>query len=230
MWLIWKSLNHCFLNMFILMDSVLELFRNYGFPLSSITKIITYCPPILKWYADKVIQPKLDYFLSISASQSDVVDIVTRCPNVIRRSLYNHLIPFLNQLKCRTGCYPGVVAFLKCNPFVLGISSTNSVLLNINFLLTLGVPPSQILKFLKMYGHSPSMPNDKFRNVVLKLKDMGFDLESSYFLLAIRSLTFINGCLKALVSLIKRSFSYSRSCQLSCVQLRRILLKRSSSF
>ncbi|KAK1369188.1 hypothetical protein POM88_035280 [Heracleum sosnowskyi] len=190
-------------------DSVLDLFRTYGFPPSSITKIITYYPRILQCYPHKAIQPKLDYLLSISASQSEVVDIVTKFPNILKRSLCNHLIPFVNQLKCLTGCYPSVVAFLKCNPVVLGMNTTNSTLLNIKFLVTLGVSHSQILKFLKMYGHAPNMPNDKFRDVVLKLKDMGFDLESSYFLTALRSLTCINDSTWKSRCVLFKSFGFS---------------------
>ncbi|KAK1359432.1 hypothetical protein POM88_043906 [Heracleum sosnowskyi] len=189
--------------------SVVNIFRIFGFPPSNITKIITRYPRILQCYPHKAIQPKLDFLLSILASQSDVVDTVTRNPFILERSLDNHLIPFVNQLKCLTGCYPSTAAFLKCNPVVLTKNNSESSMLNIKFLVTLGVPSSQILKVLKMYGHASTTPHDRFRDVVLKIMDMGFDLSSSYFLHALRTLTFMEDSTWESKCVLLKSFGFS---------------------
>ncbi|KAK1359433.1 hypothetical protein POM88_043907 [Heracleum sosnowskyi] len=189
--------------------SVVNIFRIFGFPPSNITKIITCNPRILQCYPDKAIQPKLDFLLSILASQSDVVNTITRNPKILQRSLYNHLIPLVNQLKCLTGCYPSLVAFVKCNPTVLTRNNFKSSLLNIKFLVSLGVPNSQILKILTMYGHASTKPHDRFRDVVLKLMDMGFDLSSSYFLQALSTFTIIKDSTWKSKCVLLKSFGFS---------------------
>ncbi|KAK1369185.1 hypothetical protein POM88_035277 [Heracleum sosnowskyi] len=66
------------------------------------------------------------------------------------------------------------------------------------------------------------IPHDKFRNTVSEVINMGFDLESSYFCKAVRTLCYVTDsesvtrlgnlkvcCVEALVSLIMRSFPVS---------------------
>lgn len=84
-------------------NSVLKLFQAFGFSQTHITGIIAKEPYILTFHPQKYLKPKLDFLLSITHSQSDVVNIVAKNPNLFKRSLKNHLIPVYNTLKSATG-------------------------------------------------------------------------------------------------------------------------------
>lgn len=137
------------------------------------------------------MKPKLDFVLSISQSKDEVV-LVTETPLVLTKSLNNYLKPSFSLLNSVTGSNPNTLSVLKCNPHRLNHNIPKSFLLNTQFLLTLSVPHSQTLKMLRTYGQVLGTTQDKFRNVVLKLVDMGFDLKSSYFLHALHSLAYNN--------------------------------------
>ncbi|KAK1369158.1 hypothetical protein POM88_035250 [Heracleum sosnowskyi] len=193
-------------------DSVVDLFRTFGFPLSSITKIISNDPRILRdFHPQNILKPKLDFLLSISLSQAEVVAIVTKNPRILARSLANYLKPSLKMLDSITGSYTTTLSVLKYNPKILCYDLSKTLLLNTQVLLTLGVSHSQILKFFKSYGRRPvfATPHDKFRNSVLKLKDMGFDLESSYFCNAVHTLCFVTDSTWKSKCVLFRSFGFS---------------------
>ncbi|KAK1356743.1 hypothetical protein POM88_049999 [Heracleum sosnowskyi] len=191
-------------------DLVLSFFRNFGFPASAVTKIVASDPRLLKeGHPEKIIRPKLDFLLSISQSQAEVVAIVTKNPLILTRSLENHLKPFLDLLNSVTGSYLNTVSVLKYNPYILNQNLPKNFLLNTQFLLTFGVPHSQILKLLRYYGMLLGVPHDKLRTFALKIKDMGFDLESSQFCDAIYALCFLPNSAWESRCLLFRSFGFS---------------------
>ncbi|KAK1369194.1 hypothetical protein POM88_035286 [Heracleum sosnowskyi] len=190
-------------------DRVLSLLQTFGFPQPNISKIISTDPRILQYYPEKVIKPKLDFLLSRSLSQSEVVEIVTRNPHILTRSLNNQIIPFLNLLSSVTGSYSNAVAVIKDKPFVLTYSISKCFLPNMDLLRTIGVPNSQILKLLTCYAQVLDEPHYKFRNVALKVKEIGIDLESSYFIIAVKALTFINDSAWDSRCELFRSFGFS---------------------
>ncbi|KAK1369057.1 hypothetical protein POM88_035149 [Heracleum sosnowskyi] len=170
-------------------DSVLQLLQTFGFPPDSITKIIAREPLLLKKYhPQNILKPKLDYLFTVFHPQAEVVAVITRNPGILLRSLTNHLIPSVNLLNSVTGSYTNTLYVLKTNPSILGHNLSKTLLLNTQFLSTLGVSHSQIINILRSYGRFPALaqPHDKFCNFVLKLKDMGYDLETSRFRRAVR--------------------------------------------
>ncbi|KAK1369190.1 hypothetical protein POM88_035282 [Heracleum sosnowskyi] len=191
-------------------DSVLQLFRTFGFPMSNVTKIISFHPRVLKeFHPQNILKPKLDFLLSLSQSQAEVVAIVTRNPVILVRSLTSHLIPSLNLLNSVTGSYPITLSVLKNNPYILCQNLPKSLLLNTEFLLKLGVPHSHVLKLLTSYGPVLGTLHDKFRNVLLKLKDLDFDLKSTYFCHAVRALCYAPDSTWESRCVLFRSFGFS---------------------
>lgn len=172
--------------------SALELFQDYGFSQTDITRINSKQPHILTFHPDKYIKPKLDFLLSITKSESEVVRIVTKNPLILKRSLNNHLMPFYGLLKSAMGSDENAAAAIVCNPFLLSFCLSASFLQNIEFLQEVGVPQSQILKLITKYGQAVGEQHGKFRKVVFKVEEMGFDISSSYFLDAVRSLCFLS--------------------------------------
>lgn len=190
-------------------DRVLNLLEMFGFPPLSISKIVSADPRILQFFPDKFIKPKLEFLLSRSLSQNEVVEIVTKHPYVLIRSLEKQLIPSFNLLDSLTGSYSSSVAVIKGKPFILTNSVSKCFSPNLELLRTMGVPHSQILKLLTSYAQVLGEPHYKFRNVALKVKEMGFDLASSYFLNAVKALIFINDSAWDSKCELFRSFGFS---------------------
>ncbi|KAK1369187.1 hypothetical protein POM88_035279 [Heracleum sosnowskyi] len=190
-------------------DSLLDLFRTFGFPMSNVTRIISSQPTILRYYPENIIKPKLDFLLSITQSQSDVVAMVTKNPTILYRSLNDYLKPSFVLLNSVTVSYPITLSVLKHNPYILCQNLPKSLLLNTEFLLKLGVPHSQILKLLTSYGPVVGTLHDKFRTVLLKLTDMGVDLESSYFCKSVHALCYVTDSTWESKCVLFRSFGFS---------------------
>ncbi|KAK1369161.1 hypothetical protein POM88_035253 [Heracleum sosnowskyi] len=173
-------------------DSVIELFRTFGFSQPHIAKIISCYPLVLyNYHPGNILKPKLDFLLSIFQSQAEVVAIVTKNPCILIKSLNNHLIPSINVLNSVTGSYPDTLSILKYNPYIICCDLSETLLLNTQFLSALGVPNSQILKLLRSYGPLLGRPHDRFCTFVSELMDMGFDLQSSYFFNAMHAMSFV---------------------------------------
>ncbi|KAL1815177.1 hypothetical protein ACET3Z_017751 [Daucus carota] len=144
--------------------SVLKLFQDFGFSQSDITRINSKQPGVLTFHPDKYIKPKLEFLLSITKSESESA----------------------------TGSDENAAAAVITNPFVLSFCLSASFMKNIEFLQEMGVPQSQILKLITKYGQAVGEQHTKFCKVVLKVKGMGLDLSSSYFIDAVRALSFLS--------------------------------------
>ncbi|RVW61793.1 hypothetical protein CK203_063333 [Vitis vinifera] len=80
-------------------DSVLALLRNYGCTNTHISKIVSRYPLLLTANPEKTLLPKLEFFCSVGFSGSDLASIVVAGPQILKRSLENHVIPSYNFLK-----------------------------------------------------------------------------------------------------------------------------------
>ncbi|KAL8104479.1 uncharacterized protein LOC141677196 isoform X2 [Apium graveolens] len=190
-------------------NSVIKLFETFGFSETHISRIIRKQRRILTCHPQSYVKPKLDFLLSITHSQSDVGDIVAKNPVMLTKSLKNHIIPLFTSLKSVTGSDQDAVAAIKRNPFLLSNCISTTFLQNFEFLQKLGVPQIQIVKLITEYGQSIGENHDKLCKVLLKVKDMGFDLSSSYFLDAVRSFSFLSDLAWESRCEMFRSFGFS---------------------
>ncbi|KAK1379403.1 hypothetical protein POM88_026147 [Heracleum sosnowskyi] len=208
-------------------DSFIKLFESFGFPETHITRIIRKQRRILAWHPQRYVKPKLDFLLSITHSQSEVSDIVAKNPVMLTRSLKNHIIPLFTSLKSVTGSDQNAVAAIKRNPFLLSNCISTTFLQNIEFLQELGVPQIQILKLITEYGQSIGENHEKFCKVLLKVKDMGLDLSSSYFLDAVRSFSFLSDLAWESRCEMFRSFGFSNDDIISMAKKQPIIMSYS---
>ncbi|KAL8113450.1 transcription termination factor MTERF8, chloroplastic-like [Apium graveolens] len=189
-------------------NSFMNLLQTYGFSETHINKILVKQHVCL--LGPKTLKPKLDFLLSIcNQSQSDVVKIVHKTPHLLRRSLKNHLVPIFDMLKSVTGSHRSAAAAVMRNPFVLTYCCSRDLLQNIELLQKVGVPEDQILKFVTGYGQVTGKQHVKFSEVVMKVRDMGFDLSSYNFRRAVICLCLINDENWEAKCQIYRSFGFS---------------------
>ncbi|KAL8113449.1 transcription termination factor MTERF15, mitochondrial-like [Apium graveolens] len=185
-----------------------KLLQTYGFSQTHINKILVKQPACL--LGPKILKPKLEFLLSIcNQSQSDVIKIVNKTPHVLRRSLKQHLVPIFDMLISVTGSHCSAAAVVISNPFVLTYCIPRDLLQNIELLQKLGVPEDQVLKFVTEYGQVTGKHHDKFSEVVMKVRDMGFDPLSYGFRRAVTCLCLINDEIWEAKCKIYRSFGFS---------------------
>ena len=88
--------------------------------------------------------PKLEFFLSVGFSGPELASIVIANPQILKRSLENHVIPSYNILKSVIMVNGNIVRTLNKSYWLGGQSLENTVAPNIAILKEIGVPMSNI--------------------------------------------------------------------------------------
>ncbi|RHN73184.1 putative transcription regulator mTERF family [Medicago truncatula] len=151
-------------------DSVIAVFRNYGFSDSQIKNIIRQAPDILKCDPYKRVLPKFEFLTSKGASNIDIVEIVTRSPRILGSSLENSIIPTFESVRMFLPSNEKVIErILHCKHFF----GHFHFIRNVKMLLDDGVIHSNIT-FLLLRRPSILLTYD-MRNALDLVKEMGFD-------------------------------------------------------
>ncbi|CAL5184407.1 unnamed protein product [Lathyrus oleraceus] len=172
-------------------DSVIVIFRNFGFSDSQINDIVSKAPNILTCDPHKRILPKFEFLLSKGASDSDIVEIVTRSPKILYSSLENCIIPTFELVRRFFPSNEKVIkVLLKCSFFF----GHNRVIKNVKLLLDHGVTDSNI-RYLLLKTPAIFSCHD-LKSALDMVKKMGFNDPSK-----------VNFCIALLA---KRAMSKSR--------------------
>ncbi|KAH7839084.1 hypothetical protein Vadar_034707 [Vaccinium darrowii] len=164
-------------------NSVIRLFEDSGFSQTQIRTIVSK-RPVLLLYNASLLKPKLDFLHSIGMSEADVVNMVTKDPFILYRSLKNHLIPSFGLLRTLLGGERNVVNALKSHPSIIRYDVAKRLAPNVETLRIMGVPESQVSRMVTRFTCSralASMQPQWFRNVVSTLIGMGFSPSSKSF-------------------------------------------------
>ncbi|KAF5181184.1 Mitochondrial transcription termination factor family protein [Thalictrum thalictroides] len=161
-------------------DSVLSLFKTYGFTNTHISKLVAANPFLLLLNTEKAIKPKLDFFSNIGITGPNLGKFLTSNGNILRCSLENKIIPSINFLR-------GFVKTDTCIAKILnrccwGITDAECLMgPNIAILQDHGVPKANISKFIlaspRIFFYKP----EQFYNMVIDIKKMGFNPSSVMF-------------------------------------------------
>ena len=156
-------------------DSVLALLRNYGCTNSHISKIVSRYPLLLTANPEKTLLPKLEFFCSVGFSGPDLASIVVAGPQILKRSLENHVIPSYNFLKSVLMVNENIVRALNKSYWLHGQSLQNIMAPNIAILEEIGVPMSNISFLVTCHPGAVSQNKEKFSRSVKMVIEMGFD-------------------------------------------------------
>uniref|UniRef100_A0A5B7AN15 Mitochondrial transcription termination factor family protein n=1 Tax=Davidia involucrata TaxID=16924 RepID=A0A5B7AN15_DAVIN len=171
-------------------NSVVSLFRTYGFTETEISGLISRRPELLSSYnPNKALKPKLEFFNSIGVSSSDLVKILSADPTVLERSLKNQIIPSYQFLKSILDTDASVIATIKRSSWVLRNDLRKYIDPNVALLRDHGVPESRISSYLKTQPRAFIQIPKRFRPIVEVVKEMGFDPSKNSFVNAILVLT-----------------------------------------
>jgi len=125
-------------------DSVLNLLKENGFTNTQISKLVRINPLLLLSDPEKTLLPKIEFFLSVGVSSSDLPGILSSNPSLFARSLKKHLVPCYDFLKSVLLVEEKVLTTLKRSPRAFLYNVTNNMAPNIALLRQLGVPQSAI--------------------------------------------------------------------------------------
>ncbi|XP_042494753.1 uncharacterized protein LOC122074031 [Macadamia integrifolia] len=172
-------------------DTNLTLFRNHGFTEKQISMLIRKCPALLVAKPTETLLPKLEYFYSVGVQNSDLAKILSRDPGVLFSSLENQIIPSFIFFKSLVGTVENVVIALKRQTRFLKCNMQN-LAQNVATLRENGVPESNILTLLTYYPKTVTPKNDRFKQRVGEIKQMGFDPSRSPFVIALVGFSSMN--------------------------------------
>ncbi|KAK9984013.1 hypothetical protein SO802_033538 [Lithocarpus litseifolius] len=165
-------------------DSVLNLLKHNGFNDTHITKLIRQFPRFLLLDPKNTLLPKIEFFRSIGISTSDLPRILSTSPDLLKRSLKNHLIPCYDILKSLLVENEKVIKTLRRSHWSLQYIPI-SIVPNVELLREVGVPQSNISFLVTTCPFVASTQPSKLVKAIQEVKEMGIDPSKIVFVQAI---------------------------------------------
>ncbi|WZZ13388.1 hypothetical protein YC2023_106477 [Brassica napus] len=160
-------------------DSVLSLFRSYGFTESQISTIITDYPKLLLLDAETSLAPKLKFLHSMKgASTSEFTEIVSTVPKLLGKrgdktlSVYYDFVRDVIH-KCQVLSHSS-----------LAQGNLENKIRNVTALRELGVPQRSLFHLL-VSRYQPVCGKERFQESLKKVVEKGFDPTTSKFVQAL---------------------------------------------
>ncbi|XP_010430248.1 PREDICTED: transcription termination factor MTERF15, mitochondrial-like [Camelina sativa] len=151
-------------------DSVLSLFRSYGFTDSQISNVITNYPGLLVADVEKSLAPKLQFLQSRGASSSELAEIVSSVPKILGKRGGKTISVYYDSIK----------EFIKadkgsklCHSLPQGSKQENKIR-NVMALRELGVP-QKMLFHLFISDHHVCCGKERFEESLKRVVEMGVD-------------------------------------------------------
>jgi mTERF domain-containing protein len=132
------------------------------------------------------VLPKFQFFLSKGASNSDIVNLVSKNPRILSPSLKNHIVPTYELVYRILKSHEETITSVIINSIFHG---DNHVPSNIGLLIENGVSDSNIAKLLRNWGHT--LRTRDMLKLVEELKDLGFHPSQTTFAIALHAKTFV---------------------------------------
>ncbi|KAF8395585.1 hypothetical protein HHK36_019535 [Tetracentron sinense] len=152
-------------------DSVLELFRNYGFTNTHLAKIINGLPSLLLADPIKTLKPKMEFFRNNGISDPILAKFLSANATILWRSLENQIIPSFNYLKSLLHTNDNIAFTLGRDSWILHRLQKQ----NISLLQNHGAPESTIFKIIMINPRVLCVKPDKFSENVMKIIEIGYD-------------------------------------------------------
>ncbi|XVF62621.1 hypothetical protein PTKIN_Ptkin09bG0023000 [Pterospermum kingtungense] len=169
-------------------DSVIAFFKNHGFSNTQITALIKRRPRTLACNIDKVLFPKVDFFYSIGFSRSDLTIVFSKYPHILAFSLQNRIIPSFSILRNLLLSNENVIKAIKRYPRIFSYNFNAYMLPNIKILRNCGVSEDNIVKALQWLPKTLFRSPVQLKEIVEKLKEMGFNPEKVSYVLAVHAM------------------------------------------
>ncbi|MBA0768486.1 hypothetical protein Gotri_017283 [Gossypium trilobum] len=166
-------------------DSVTALLKNHGFSKTQIATLIKRRPCVLASDVEKTLLPKITFLNSKGISSSDLAKCLSKCPSPLILSLENRIIPSFNFLCDLLQSNTDILGVLNLFPRMLLYDFDSYILPDSNVLRQNGVPELNIVKGFRRVPKTFFYTPIQFKEIVEKVKQMGFSPERFTFILAV---------------------------------------------
>ncbi|KAK1277893.1 hypothetical protein QJS04_geneDACA003570 [Acorus gramineus] len=152
-------------------DSVIAFFKKHGFSRTHLTSIITQRPRLLSTDPEKILKPKMEFFLHrVGFSASHLVELVSTRPGILDGSLERRLNPSFDFLKGVVGSIENVITTISRSPLLLNYDIPKKLSSKAALLQGHGMRESDISMYFMRYPHALDGGHDRFVEVVSELK------------------------------------------------------------
>ncbi|KAJ4975921.1 hypothetical protein NE237_001027 [Protea cynaroides] len=171
-------------------DSVLTLFKNYGFTQKQISSIICQKPSILGYDPEKILKPKIELLCNMGISGPTLGKIISRYSSFLTENVERKLIPTLEFLKSFIDSDEKIAIALSRMIWSFRIPELMAP--NIEILRNLGVPENHISNLLFLHPRLLTWKPERFKKIVINAKEMGLNPSTYIFIHGIRVLAASN--------------------------------------
>ncbi|CAA7029839.1 unnamed protein product [Microthlaspi erraticum] len=165
-------------------DSVLNLFKSYGFTESQIGDIITDYPLLLIEDAEKSLAPKLQSLQSRGASSSELTEIVSKVPKMLGMKEDKTISVYYDFVREIIKADKSSKFETLCHSSLPQGSAIENKIRNVLVLRELGVPQKLLFSML-ISNFRTVCGKAKFEDTIKKVVGMGFDPTSLRFVQAL---------------------------------------------
>ncbi|XP_028794811.1 transcription termination factor MTEF18, mitochondrial-like [Neltuma alba] len=166
-------------------NSVLNLFRSYGFSDTQISIVVKMHPRVLSANPEKTLLPKLRFLQSIGLSSSELQDVLISNYCLLGMSLEQCIIPCFEALRSFLDNDEEAKIALKRFKWLRSRQGVTNLAQNIMVLRDIGVPRSSISLLATKYIDSAFLNHANFVEYVQFAKEAGVDPSKSLFINAV---------------------------------------------
>ncbi|XP_068331215.1 transcription termination factor MTERF2, chloroplastic-like [Pyrus communis] len=168
-------------------DYFLSFLRNHGFSATQISKMVRSYPRLFQLHPERTILPKLEFFTSLGVSKEELAKSLAYQPKLLTTSLNNRILPtydFLRSLISKKN----VASVFKHGSRIFKDGHSKNVAPNIEILKESGMPYSCISLLLAHHPKVLMVKREEIVKVVDEVKQLGFNLQKSTSVPAIKAL------------------------------------------
>ncbi|XP_026416101.1 uncharacterized protein LOC113311483 [Papaver somniferum] len=115
----------------------------------------------------------------------ELANFISKEPLILTQSFNKGIIPSFDILKSILQTDQNVIKMIKRNYWILGTNLVKRLMVNLELLRKEGVPATNVSKYLIQNPRTFAADADIFKEIVEKVKDMGFNHLQTRFLKAI---------------------------------------------
>ncbi|KAH7861599.1 hypothetical protein Vadar_028203 [Vaccinium darrowii] len=171
--------------------SVVRFLRQLGFSDTHIQSCIRLHPDILFYNVDKTLKPKLQFFQDLGVTGPDLGKLTSKHSRVFHNSLERTLIPCVDIIKktlVNDKNNQDLIRVLQRSYWVT-VKPLSRLKCNIAFLQSCGIVGSQLSMLLKKQPSLFFMPATRLKDLVSRVIDMGFSVDSRMLVHAVHTIS-----------------------------------------
>ncbi|XP_068659712.1 transcription termination factor MTERF9, chloroplastic-like [Aristolochia californica] len=166
--------------------SVLAFLKSQGFSEAHVEDFITGASQVFNVKVDCNLQPKIEFFLYMGLSRSDIARIIVGNPSILRRSLDNYLRPTFSVLTKILHTNDRIMTVFRRWHSLLSFDVIRRVIIpNFAVLVDQGVPSTTISKLMVENPRALIQKRERLVKLVQWAKELGLQPNSSMFVPAI---------------------------------------------